>query len=200
MITCKDCGAQLPDTAKFCTGCGATLVDFDAAKPVIEAEQVSVGQPTADTMEAPVASPAPTAVEQPAAYTMPQTHPNFEPEHHSALTSVTSADLTPGAATSTIQPEPIPMQVPSQMNQPQMAIQPQETAPITGAAAAVAAGAAPVGGKQTAFEAATSKGKSHIPTAFEQATGSNGGDRVDRANPPIFPANQPRFGNGSNNQ
>ena len=198
MITCKECGAQLPDTAKFCTGCGATLVDLDINKPVVADTKIhtSVDQPA-----------TPAAPEAPKAYSMPQTHGYFEPEHHSALTNMSEAAPEPVApitydAPATAQavmeqPVPAPEPVFAPQQAPVPVAQPQETAPITGPTAAVAAGAAAVVGKQTAFQAATAKSTGKAPTAFEQATGSDRGSRVDPANPPIFPANQPRYGNGT---
>lgn len=49
MATCEYCGSQVPDTAKFCTSCGAALPQAQPAQQVYEPpayQQPSYQQPT----------------------------------------------------------------------------------------------------------------------------------------------------------
>lgn len=66
---CIHCGAQIPDTAKFCTACGKPVQTAPAApdqEPVVEEA------PAADSTVAPGEEPASEPVEEPApAYTPP---------------------------------------------------------------------------------------------------------------------------------
>lgn len=64
---CKNCGANIPDTAKFCKECGTPVVaepEAQAAEPVVEAPvETPVEAPAEVTAEAPVAVPAEAPVE-----------------------------------------------------------------------------------------------------------------------------------------
>ena len=68
MTFCPDCGAKLPDGSRFCSVCGATVSAPAANQQNQQPAQAGIAPP-----QAPVSTPIPAPIQQPAGASRPQT-------------------------------------------------------------------------------------------------------------------------------